>query len=592
MTGIDALFARALALEDAGRFDEALDHYRRLLIQEPGHADAWHNQGLLLARLGRLVEAEQSHRAYVAAHPQSVRARSDLADVLLALARYDEALETLDRGPADGPALVRRGLALSCLRRFEDARAAFALARSRFPTEVAKFVGHVAPAAELEAMLSPENIFLERSYAALGRCDWSGWKALVAEARSAASSAGVVLEPAIAFMVRLLPLTGAERHAIARRIAARIESRVASLPPPPPRQRPRIRVGVLSPDFREHLNAYLLLPFFELLDRQRFELYAYSLMPDDGSRARARIRAASDVFRDLHTTPDEHAAAVIRRDDIDILLDVAGHTTGGRFGIVARRPARLQVEYLGFSASMASSRVDYAIVDRIVASQDAEWSEKLAYLPHTWFLYDFRAPVPETGLARHDYGLPANAFVYCAFHRAEKISPDVFELWMRILAQAPESVLWCLDLPDAAKRTLRKEAASRAIDPARLVFAPFEPRHGDRYLPRQRLGDLMLDSLYHTAMTTACDALGSGLPLLTLKGPALASRGGASFATAAGLPELIVTDREAYVAEAVALAHDRKRLARYREKLLSREGPLFDTATRVRELENCFLGML
>jgi protein O-GlcNAc transferase len=596
LIGVDALFAGALALEDAGRFDEALENYRRLLAQASGHADAWHNQGLLLARLGRLAEAEQSHRAYAQAHPQSVRARSDLADVLLALGRYEEALEALDHdlepGARDGPGLVRRGLALSCLRRFDEARATFALARSRFPVEVARFTARVAPGAELDAMLSPENIFLERGYAALGHCDWSGWEALVAEARRAASATDVVLEPAIAFMARLLPLTGAERHDVARHIAVRIESRVAALPPPAPRQRARIRVGILSPDFREHLNAYLLLPLFELADRQRFELYAYSLMAEDGSAARARVHTASDVFRDLHAVSDEQAAAAIRGDDIDILLDVAGHTTGGRFGIVARRPARVQVEYLGFSASMASRRVDYAIVDRIVASQDAEWSETLVYLPHTWFLYDYRAPVPETKLTRADYGLPAEAFVYCAFHRAEKISPDLFELWMRILAQVPESVLWCLELSETAKGNLRREAAKRGIDPARLVFAPFEPRHGDRYLPRQRLGDLMLDSLYHNAMTTACDALGSGLPVLTLKGSALAARGGASFVTAAGLPELVVPDREAYVAEAIEIARDPKRLVKYREKLLSREGPLFDTTARVRELEACFVGML
>jgi protein O-GlcNAc transferase len=596
LIGIDALFARALALEDTGRLDEALAHYRQLLLQAPAHADAWHNQGLLLARLGRLNEAEQSHRAYLQAHPQSARARSDLADVLLALGRYEEAIEALGRGIAlsteDGPALVRRGLALSCLRRFDEARPTFALARSRFPTEVARFVARVAPGAELDAMLSPENIFLERAYAALGQCDWSGWDALVAEARRAASVTDVVLEPAIAFMVRLLPLTGAERHQIARHIAARIESRVAALPPPAPRQRVRIRLGILSPDFREHLNAYLLLPLFELADRQRFELYAYSLMADDGSAVRARVRAASDVFRDLHAASDEQAAAAIRGDDIDILLDVAGHTTGGRFGIVVRRPARLQVEYLGFSASMASTRVDYAIVDRIVASQDAEWSASLVYLPHTWFLYDFRAPVPATKLTRAHYGLPADAFVYCAFHRAEKISPDLFELWMRILAQVPASVLWCHALPETAKGNLRREAAKRGIDPLRLVFAPFEPRHDDRYLSRQRLGDLMLDSLYHTAMTTACDALGSGLPVLTLKGSALAARGGASLVTAAGLPELVVPDREAYVAEAIALARGPKRLAKYREKLLSREGPLFDTAGRVRDLEASLVGML
>lgn len=596
MSGADRLFARAIALEDAGRAEEALGHYGRLLAQAPDHADAWHNRGLLLARLGRLSEAEENHRAYLQAHCESARAHSDLADVLLARGSYDAALDALDwilqRHPEDVPALVRRGVALSCLRRLDEARTLFSGICSRFAEKVASFVGRVTPGAALDQMLSPENIFLTRRYTSLSQCDWSGWDGFVAEAREAAKAVEVALEPAIGFMVRLLPLTGVERHAIMRHIAAPIESRSPVMSPPLPRQHTRIRIGVLSPDFREHLNAYLLLPLFELLNRERFEIYAYSLTGDDGSAARARVRVASDFFRDVHNLSDEDAAKAIRQDDIDILLDVAGHTTGGRFGIVARRPARYQVAYLGFSASMGSRRVDYAIVDRIVASQDGEWSEKLLYMPHTWFLYDFRTPVREARATRTDYGLPEDAFVYCAFHRAEKISPDLFKLWMRILSQVPNAVLWFLDLAEEAKRNLRGEAAKRGIDPGRLVFAPFEPRHGDRYLPRQRLGDLMLDSFYHTAMTTACDALGSGLPILTLKGSALAARAGASFLTAAGLPELVVSDPEAYMAEAVALARDSQRLATCREKLVSREGPLFDTTARVRELENCFLEMI
>ena len=585
-----------IAQEDCAKNQEALDCYKRAIELRPQFDDALHNRGLLLARLGWWSEAEHAYREYASARPASVRAWNGLADVQLALDLYDEAVQSLDAAlrlaPEDAPTLVRRGIAMACLRRFRDAQELFDSALRRSPAEAASFIQRAAPGAEAEMVLSPQNIFLSRAWAALGRCDWRGWDAFVGEMRATAGTRGVRIEPAVAFMAQHLPLSGFERHGIARRIAEQVESRVTPLPAPPPRSRSKLRIGILSPDYREHLNAYLLLPLFELADRRRFEMYAYSLSPEDGSAARARIRAAADAFRDVHAMQDRQAAQAIRADDVDLLIDAAGHTTGGRFSIIAQRPARAQALYLGFSGSLASSRVDYAIVDTVVATQDAEWSEQLLCLPHTWFLYDFRARVPETKLTRADYGLPTDAFVYCAFHRAEKISPDLFELWMRILAQVPRSVLWCLALPETAKGNLRTEAATRGIDPARLVFAPFEPRHGDRYLPRQRLGDLMLDSLYHNAMTTACDALGSGLPVLTLKGSALAARGGASLVTAAGIPELVVADREAYVAEAVALARDPKRLARYREKLFSREGPLFDTAARVRELEACLAGMV
>jgi predicted O-linked N-acetylglucosamine transferase (SPINDLY family) len=225
-----------------------------------------------------------------------------------------------------------------------------------------------------------------------------------------ASAPGVALEPAVAFISRLLPLNGAQRHAVVRKVSERIESRFPALPPPPQRKRKRLRVGVLSPDFREHLNAYLLRPLFELADRARFEMYAYSLATDDGSRARAAVRDAADAFRDLQPLPDAEAALAIRDDDVDILLDVGGHTTDARFAITAQRPARVQVNYLGFSCSLASTRVDYAIVDRVTGGDGNEWTEARVFLPDTHFLYDYRSEAPPGSFHDYDNILSARFF--------------------------------------------------------------------------------------------------------------------------------------------------------------------------------------
>ncbi len=440
-------------------------------------------------------------------------------------------------------------------------------------------------------MLSPENLFFGQCNLALQRCDWTSRNALVFEMKRLSETPDAVVEPAVAFMALHLPLTASERHEVARRAAAIAQANAAALPAPSARSHSRIRIGVLSPDLREHIVAHLLLPLFELLDRKKFELYAYSLVADGMSEIRNKLCAAADRFRDLHGVSDKEAADQIRRDGIDILIDVSGHTTGTRFGIAARRPAHVQAQYLGFAGSLGSTRLDYVIVDPIVDTSPAEWSEIPIRLPHTYYLYDFRTTPSDINLSRRDYGLPEGAFVYCAFHKPEKISPDVFLLWMRILQQVDSSVLWLMTLPATAQQNLRREASARGVDPARLLFAPFEPRHDPRYLARHRLGDLMLDALHYNAIATACDALAVGLPVLTLCGTSMASRSGESLLRAAGVPELVAPDQEAYVEQAVQLASGPEPLAGYRRTLATRSGPLFDTAGRVRELENAFLQM-
>lgn len=584
------LHAAGTVLEHLGRREEALARYDRALAIAPRSDDTLHNRGLLLVSLGRLEDAESHYRAHLKTCPDSLRARAGLADVLLARGSYAEVTRLLQE-TTDAPMLVRQGFALAAQRRFHEARRAFAGALAADARAVERFVHRVSPGADLELVLSAENVFLQRAYAALCRCDWSRWEEIIDESRQAQDKPNVALEPAIGFMIRFLPLSGIARHAVMRRIAERIESRTPVLPPPGRRPaRSRIRIGVLSPDFRDHLNADLLLPLFELLDRTRFDVYAYSLAADDGSAPRARIRGSADVFRDLQVASDDEAARLIRGDDVDVLVDAAGHTTGGRFGIVARRPARVQVNYLGFSCSLGSTRVDYAIADRVSAPSAGEWSESLAYVPAPFFLYDYRQALQHATPSRAEYGLPEDAFVFCAFHRAEKISPDGFSMWMEALSRTSRSILWLLAQTAPAAGNLRRQAALHGVDPSRLIFAPFEPRHGPRYLARQRLGGLFLDALHHTAATTACDALGAGLPLLTLPGTALSARISASLLCAAGLPELIAVNREAFVATAVRLAEDPGLLGEYRQRLIRNRSSaaLFDTAARVRSLESAF----
>jgi predicted O-linked N-acetylglucosamine transferase (SPINDLY family) len=532
----------------------------------------------------------------LATHANAETARRAAGEAYLSAARYRDALACFDwilgRSPTDVLALIKRGFALASLGDYAASGAAFDKAKSAEPQAVERFCVSLSGRAEAPAVLEPRAIYLWALYLALCECDWTGRDTLVAALKAAGKSGVAASEPAFAFVSLLLPTSQAERHALARTVAQRIEARCPPLPSPRISASAPRRIGILSPDFHEHLNAHILLPLFELLDRKRFELFAYSLGPDDGSDIRARIRRSSHRFRDLRLLDSRAAAQQIRTDGIDILLDLGGYSSGARFDIAAFRPAPVQALYLGFSGTLGSRCVDYVIADRTVLPPEDEpnWPEKPIYLPHTWFLYDFRSPpavLPRA--ARANYGLPEEAFVFCAFHRAEKIEPESFDLWMQVLQQAPGSVLWLYADEERVRERVRRAAAHRGVEPQRLVFTAREPRAA--YLARFPLSDLLLDSLQHNATTTACDAFSVGVPLLTLRGKTFTSRIGESLLNAAGLPELVAAGKEVYVELAVQLASDKERLNSFRRTLQARSGPLFDTASRVREIEAALMQM-
>ena len=305
---------------------------------------------------------------------------------------------------------------------------------------------------------------------------------------------------------------------------------------------------------------------FEGHDRERFEVVAYSYGPDDNSPMRGRLNSAFDRFVDVRALSHRQAAERIQAEKVDILIDLKGHTHHAR-PISGYRPAPVQVSYLGFPATMGADFIDYIIVDRFVVPDDQQrfFSEKLVHLPGCYQVNDRKREMAGVGTSRQDWGLPAEAMVFCSFNNSYKISPAFFEVWMRLLRSAPESVLWLLEANELVKGNLRSEAARRGIDPDRLVFAPVVP--AAEHLARHRHADLFLDTLPCNAHTTASDALWAGLPVLTCSGHTFAGRVAGSLLTAIGLSELVTVSLEEYERIALALARDRQGLAALGEKL-------------------------
>jgi protein O-GlcNAc transferase len=353
----------------------------------------------------------------------------------------------------------------------------------------------------------------------------------------------------------------------------------------------RIRLAYLSADFHQHPTAQLMAELFERHDRARFEVTAIAFGPDDNSALRARLKKAFDHFEDVRGKSDAEVARLLRAREIDIAVDLNGHTADARPGIFAHRPAPVQVNYLVYPGTTGAAFMDYVLADRIVlpADQQPFFSEKIVHMPDCYQANDATRIVPPAP-SRAEAGLPAEGFVFCCFNNSWKITAPVWGIWMRLLTQVPGSLLWLLDSPAAAN--LRAEAAARGVNAARLIFAPKLPP--GQHLARHKLADLFLDTLPYNAHTTCSDALWAGLPVVTCYGKAFPGRVAASLLKAIDLPELVTTSPEKYEELSLELADNPALLQATREKLARNRitTPLFDSERFRKGIEAAYAAML
>ena len=546
-----------IALWQAGELAAAERQFRAALAQYSGHAPSASNLGMVLFGQGKFEEALPCLRRAVELDPRHVGARANLGGVLHRMQSVEESLlhfrEAMRLG-GENPHLLA-----SSLRPLMDACAW---------DEVADRLGALQRDAD-------EN-----------RDNWA--------------------DQIMPFVSLFLPISEALQLRIARWHADKIEAGARALPRPSDRTGSgaclglgdaKLRIGYLSSDFHDHATAYLATEMLEAHDSDRFDIFAYSSGPEIGGDYRRRIKSACSHFGahfvDIRTISDAAAAARIAADGIDILVDMNGHTAGGRLEIFALRPAPIQVAFLGYPGTTGSTFIDYLIVDRHIAppGSEAGYSESVVRMPHS-YQPNGRPPAPLPGLmTREEAGLPKDAFVFCCFNQHCKIEPLVFGMWMRILAAVPRSVLWLIEGNRLSETRLHGEARRAGIEPQRLIFAPFVARA--RHLARHRLADLCLDTHFVNGHTTGSDVLLAGAPMLTWPGSTLAARVGASLLHAAGLPELIASSEENYIDIAIGMARAPQRLIHLRAKLAAAHAgaPLFQAGMFAADLERALAHM-
>jgi len=356
---------------------------------------------------------------------------------------------------------------------------------------------------------------------------------------------------------------------------------------------PKIRLGYFSADFHNHATAYLMAELFERHDKSKFELIAFSFGPETKDEMQIRVSKAFDHFINVASLSDLEVALLSRELGIDIAIDLKGVTQDYRLSIFSYRAAPIQVSYLGYPGTLGTDYIDYLIADKTLIPPQSQqhYSEKIVYLPNSYQVNDRHRVIAPTQFTKQELGLPEDAFVFCCFNNNFKITPDIFDSWVRILKAVEGSVLWLLQDNPTAAMNLQKEAAHRGLDPARLVFAGRMdlPEH----LARHKAADLFLDTTPCNAHTTASDALWAGLPLLTCMGESFASRVAASLLKAIGLPELITETQADYESLAIDLAKTPAKLKALKEKLERNRltTPLFDTEFFTKHLETSYMQM-
>ncbi len=602
-TDAQLLLNMAVVLERTGDPGAALERYDQALKHHPDFVSALLNRGALLISMDRLEEAFSNNKRLADLYPDWEHARFNLGEVLLALGRWQEALTAYEHAISINPRLAKAhfaaGLALSMLKQFDQARQEFLATEEIDPAVFHQCIKNAAALTEGELRdFSPEVIYLLRESARLDSCHWENWDRIVQDFEylivGKLGQQAEIAEPALVFRACALPVSNATSRALARSVAARIAESVESFPPfiHDKKNAGKLKIGYASPDFRVHPIATVTRRLYALHDRERFEVYGYSLHPADGSTIRRDIENGCDVFRELSGLDDRAAAEIIHRDGIDILVDLAGYTRYSRPEIFAMRPAPLQVGYLGFLHTMGADFIDYIVADPVVIPPGAavSFSEQIAWLP-SYFIFDDQQQLSAQRLTREELGLPAQGFVFCCHNSNYKITPVDFDIWMRLLQRVPGSVLWLYKGSEVVVANLRREAEARGVEPERLVFA--NRVANDAYLARYRMADLFLDTAYYNAQTTAAEALWAGLPVLTCPGKTMASRVASGVLNAVGMEELITSDPQQYEERACHLATHPDALAQIREKLARNRlaSPLFDTGRQVRNLEAAYQTM-
>ncbi len=567
---------RGVALEGLNALDDALASYQYAITLFPDCFDAIVRSASVLYKLARYAEATRFSKIAIGINPNHLELFIGLSSALIQLKQFAEALSCCDRAIELQPdcidAQYNRGLILLIQQRFDEALASF----------------------KKTAALNPNHDYLLGTllHTKMQLCNWADFDELLQGIQEALNTKSRVTAP--------FPLLGLvddpELHKLASKIYVEdlFAQKTKSPQPDKYQDHAKLRIGYFSADFHDHATLHLMMDVFKNHDQSRFDVYAFSFNTLETDNWYNEVKTYFKQFIDVTNMPDESIAKLCRELEIDIAIDLKGFTQDNRTGIFSFRAAPIQVNYLGYPGTMGAQYIDYIIADEFIIPNEFQrfYSEKVAYLPHCYQPNMQKRVIADNAFVRSDFGLPENGFVFCSFNNHYKITPKMFSVWMDILRNAPNSILWILQPNASASKNLQDEAKIRGIDPARIVFSPKLPI--EEHLKRLILADVFLDTFPYNAHTTASDAIRMGVPIVTLLGKSFASRVASSILNALGMAELITTNINDYQNLAVDLATDHQKLHQFKSRLADSltTSPLFDSVGFTNDLENLYLQLM
>ena len=565
-----------------GMLDQAISSYQRALETDSNHVNAWYNLGNALKSHGKPDQAIECYQQVIERNPGHSTAHNNMGHAFKILGELDRAMacykKALESNPHNAEAVINTGSAFQDLGQFGAARDCYSQALELDTHYAAPYaglafimlsLGEITAIEKLkEIILAKLDMFLER--------DPSRWLDEL-----------IYLSPLLSLdeKVRGCLTDKMDRTLLESRKKPRFRM---------PDSNQKLKIGYVSPDFGDHPISHALRGVFSNHDRSAFEIFAYSLKDrsHEASDYYQQISSNCDHFIDLSRLSDDDAAKRIAADGIAVLIDLTGYMKDARLEIFARRPAPVQIYWLGHGGGLGLSFIDYVIADyRVIPpGEEVLYEEKIIRMPEVYHPAD-TPPISDAPVCRSDFGLDENATVFCVFNNPQKINAEVFDAWMRILQQVPCSLLWLSNPRESLElvQNLRNEAQERNIDPARLIFSERLPDKSQHFA-RHRLADLFLDTFSYNASTTAIDALWAGLPIITRPGKNFYSRICADLLTNVGLADMICRTTREYEERAIALAKNKEALAKLKEQLLrNRETePLFNTPRFVGHLEKAY----